>query len=275
MSPSLVDLHISSQVSEEYALKNLYSERVAEHHKEGYIYLHDLHSVFKPYCNGIDARIFLTDGLRFPHCRSAPAKHFSSAIYQSIAYMFYSQLFFAGAQAMDYYNWFLAPYVYYDKLGYKEIKQILQGFVFQLNQSNRTGAQSTFTNIGMRIQCPSYLKETSNGEPVYVIYAGKKQKDTYVEFEDEARIIYKALMEIMAGGDRDGAPFTFPLITTAITKDLDWNDELIDITMETASKTGAPYFFNLATDYFDEKYVHAMCCRLLVEHAGEYGWQEV
>jgi ribonucleoside-triphosphate reductase len=218
-------------------------------------------------CNGIDARVFLLDGLRFPHCRSAPAKHFSSAVYQSMAFLFYSQLFFSGAQAYDYYNWFLAPYLHYDKIDYEEIKQTLQGFVFQLNQSNRTGAQSAFTNIGMRIQCPSYLKEIE-GEPVHVIYAGRKQKETYEEFEDEARTIYKALMEVMGEGDGSGAPFTFPLITTAITKDFDWNDELVDVTMETASRTGAPYFFNLAADYLDEKYVHAMCCRLLVEHSG-------
>ena len=268
MSPSLMDLHISSRANEEYALKKLYSKDVTKHHQDGSIYIHTLHDTFKPYCNGIDARVLLLDGLRFPHCNSSPAKHFSSAVYQSMAYMFYSQLFFAGAQAMDYYNWFLAPYVHYDRLKYKEVKQIIQGFVFQLNQSNRIGAQSAFTNIGLRIECPSYLKETK-GEDVGVVYQGKvMERARYTDFEEEARMIYKAFMEIMGEGDGNGAPFTFPLITTAITKDWRWSDELVDITMETTAKTGAPYFFNLTTDYLNEKYVHAMCCRLLVEHAG-------
>lgn len=265
-SPSMLDYYLAAKTEEEFALKKLYSKNVVKHHKEGSIYIHTLHSPFKPYCNGIDTRVFLLDGLRFPHCRSNPAKHFNSAVYQSMAFMFYSQLFFAGAQAMDYYNWFLAPYLAKDKLSYDEVKQTLQGFVFQLNQSNRTGAQSAFTNIGMRINLPSYLKDEP--ETTHAIYAGKKLRETYVDFEDEARLIYKAMMEVMAEGDGNDVPFTFPIITTAITKELDWNDELVDVTIKAASEKGVPYFFNLTTDYLNEKYVHAMCCRLIVEHSG-------
>jgi ribonucleoside-triphosphate reductase len=262
MSPSLVDLYVASRAIEEYALKHLYSKKIVKAHKEGLIYIHTLHGAFKPYCNGIDTRIVLLDGLRFPHCNSAPAKHFSSAVFQTMAFMFYSQLFFSGAQAMDYYNWFMAPYLRYDRMDYKEIKQVIQGFVFQLNQSNRTGAQSAFTNIGLRINCPSFLKNEQ------AVYAGERLKETYKEFGDEARMIYKAFMEVMGEGDGSGAPFTFPIITTAITKDIDWDDPLFDATVDTAIKAGSPYFFNLTTDYLDEKYVHAMCCRLLVEHSG-------
>lgn len=266
VSPSAIDLYISSQGKEEYALKKLYSKDVVRSHIQGSIYIHTLHSIFKPYCTGIDARVFLLDGLRFPHCRSAPPKHFNSAVYQSMAYIFYSQLFFSGAQAIDYYNWFLAPFLHYDKLNYKEVKQILQGFVFQLNQSNRTGAQSAFSNIGMRIKCPPYLEN----EPI--IFKGKKQKERYGEFEESARMIYKGMMEVIGEGDGGAAPFTFPILTTGITKELDWNDELVEKTMECVVRMGSPYFLNLTSNYLDEKYVHAMCCRLLVEHSGGV-WQ--
>lgn len=262
MSPSLLDLYVSSQAIEAYALKNFYGREVVKAHRDGLIYIHTLHGAFKPYCNGIDTRIVLLDGLRFPHCKSSPARHFSSAVYQTMAFMFYSQLFFSGAQAMDYYNWFMAPYLRFDKLDYKEIKQVIQGFVFQLNQSNRTGAQSAFTNVGLRINCPSYLENEK------VVHAGKRLDMTYGEFREEARLIYRAFMEVMGEGDGSGAPFTFPIITTAITKDLDWDDPLVDATVETSIRTGSPYFFNLTTDYLNEKYVHAMCCHLLVEHSG-------
>ncbi|MBM3303533.1 MAG: hypothetical protein FJY76_00410, partial [Candidatus Aenigmarchaeota archaeon] len=266
VSPSLVDYVVFSKALEEYVLKRLYSPAVVRAHNEGSIYIHTLHSALRPYCNGVDPRIFLLDGLRFPHCRSRPARHFSSAVYQSMAYMFYSQLFFAGAQAMDYYNWFLAPYAHHDRLGYAEIKQAVQGLVYQLNQSNRTGAQSAFTNIGLRVNCPSYLKE-QDGQAVPVIYRGEKLATaSYADYEHEARLIYKAFMEVMREGDGNGLPFTFPIITTAITRDLDWNDELWLETMRTAAEKGTPYFFNLAADYLDEKYVHAMCCRLFVKH---------
>ncbi len=260
--PGIINLMVCSKANKDYALKHLYSKEISKHHKEGRIYIHTLHSAFKPYCNGIDTRIFLIDGLRFPHCKSKPSKHFSSAVYQSMAFLFYSQLFFAGAQAMDYYNWFLAPYVYYDKLKYKEVKQIIQGFVYQLNQANRVGAQSAFTNIGLRIKCPTAIKNEK------IIFNGRFRNEKYAQFEKEARMIYKAFMEVLAEGDGSSAPFTFPLITTAITKKTDWKDDLIKETLRTASLKGSPYFLNLTTDYLDEGLVQAMCCRLLVEHSG-------
>ena len=177
---------------------------------------------------------------------------------------------------MDYYNWFLAPYVHYDKLTYPEVRQIIQGFVHQLNQTNRTGAQSAFTNIGLRINCPSYLKEVcgrEGKESVPVIHAGRKLKDlSYDDFREEAGMIYRAFMEVMIEGDGNGLPFTFPIITTAITKDWKWQSELVDITVQAAASMGSPYFLNLTTDYLNEKYVQAMCCRLLVEHSGGV-WQ--
>jgi ribonucleoside-triphosphate reductase len=197
---------------------------------------------------------------------SNPAKHFSSALYQAMAFLFYSQQFFSGAQAIDYFNWFMAPFVAHDGLSAAETKQLVQGFVFQLNQSNRMGAQSAFTNIGLRLRCPSYLAEEK------AVFGGERQSETYSAFEGEARAVYRAVMQVMGGGQANGLPFTFPLITTAITRDLDWGDELWLETIDAARKTGAPYFFNLTTDYLSEKYVHAMCCHLLAEHSGGV-WQ--
>jgi len=167
---------------------------------------------------------------------------------------------------MDYFNWFLAPYLHNDKLTFKQAKQILQGFVHQLNQSNRLGAQSAFTNIGLRLKCPSYL--IKDIEDVPVVWNGKKFKDSYANYEESARTIYRALMEVVLDGDGKGAPFTFPIITTAITKDLDWNDPAWELSLRAAAEKGTPYFFNLTTPYLDEKYVHAMCCRLLTKHSG-------
>jgi len=262
VSPSLIDLHVASQAKKRFALEKLYSKKVAQNHTDGYIHIHDLHSPFSPYCTGHDGRVFLLDGLRFPDVRSNPAKKFEAAVYHTMAFMFHAQQFFAGAQAVDVFNWLLAPHLHYDDLTPEQTEQILQGFCFQMNESNRIGSQSAFTNIGMRVRCPPYLKD----EPA--VWAGKRMNETYDDFEEEARIIYQAMMKVMGGGDADGAPFTFPLVTTAITKDLDWKDPLWNATMEATSNTGAPYFLNLAADYLDEGFVQAMCCRLLVAHAG-------
>ncbi|MGB3908389.1 MAG: anaerobic ribonucleoside-triphosphate reductase [Methanomethylovorans sp.] len=261
-SPSLIDLHIASQIKKRYALEKLYSKDVAAAHLEGLIHIHDLHSPFMPYCNGIDGRIILMDGLKFPDIRSLPAKRLDSALLHVMSFMIHSQQFFAGAQAVDMLNWLLAPYLYYERMDDPMIYQTVQSFMFQMNLSNRIGTQSAFTNIGLRLKCPQALKDER------VIYGGKTLNATYSEFEDEARRIYSAFMRVSADGDPTGAPFTFPLITTAITKDHDFNDPLWMETMHTTSVTGAPYFLNLAAPYLEEDTVHAMCCRLLSRHAG-------
>lgn len=261
-SPSVIDMHIASQIKKRYALENLYSKEVAEAHTKGNIHIHDLSNPFKPYCNGIDARIFLLDGLKFPDSRSNPAKRFDAAVYHAMSFMLHSQHFFAGAQAIDMFNWLLAPHLHYSNIDEEELLQIIQGFMFQMNQSNRIGAQSAFTNIGLRINCPSSLAN----EPA--VYGGEFIEKTYSRFEKEARAIYGAFMDIAAKGDADGLPFTFPLITTAITKDIDTEDPLWKKTMYATSSTGAPYFLNLTTDYLEENTTQAMCCRLLARHSG-------
>ncbi|WP_406659911.1 anaerobic ribonucleoside-triphosphate reductase [Methanolobus sp. ZRKC3] len=262
LSPSVIDLHLASQIKKRYALEKLYSKEVADVHLEGKIHIHDLHSPFKPYCNGIDARIFLMDGLKFPDTISQPAKHFHSAIYHAMSFMMHSQQFFAGAQAIDLFNWMLAPHLHYDDVSEEELFHIVQGFMFQMNQSNRIGAQSAFTNIGLRIKCPPLLAKER------AVFGGKLLDETYNSFEKEARTIYRIIMEVAAQGDASDRPFTFPLITTAITKDLDPDDPLWKATMRATSSTGAPYFLNLTADYLEEETVQAMCCRLLTKHSG-------
>ena len=207
-SPSVIDLHLATQIKKKYALEKLYSEEVANAHLDGSIHIHDLQSPFKPYCNGIDARIFLTDGLKLPDTLSLPAKRFEAALYHTMSFMMHSQQFFAGAQAIDMLNWLLAPHLYYDDIDYEDLQQVVRGFMFQMNQSNRIGAQSAFTNIGLRIKCPSMLRNER------AIFGGELLDKTYEDFESEARSIYRAFMEVAASGDGSGAPFTFPLITT-------------------------------------------------------------
>ena len=262
LSPSVVDLHIASQIKKQYALEKLYSPESSRAHREGLIHIHDLHDPFKPYCNGIDARVFLKDGLRFPDTTSLPAKRFQSALFHSMSFMLHSQQFFAGAQAIDMLNWMLAPHLHYDNITDEQLRQMIQGFMFQMNQSNRPGAQSAFTNIGLRITCPPLIADQK------AIFAGKKLDETYYSFEKEARTIYRAFMEVAAEGDGQGFPFTFPLLTTAITKDLDPDDPLWKLTMHATASTGAPYFLNLKTDYLSDETVHAMCCRLFARHTG-------
>lgn len=68
----------------------------------------------------------------------------------------------AGAQAFSNFDTFLAPYIRYDQLDYKQIKQCLQEFLFNLNVPTRVGFQTPFTNITMDLTVPDFLKNESD-----------------------------------------------------------------------------------------------------------------
>ena len=51
---------------------------------------------------------------------------------------------------------------------------------------------------------------------------------TYGEFQKESDMINKAFCEVMYEGDAHGRTFTFPIPTLNITRDLDWNSDVIN-----------------------------------------------
>ena len=63
----------------------------------------------------------------------------------------------AGAQAFSSFDTYLAPYVFKDKLEYKEIKKAIKSFIYNLNVPARWG-QSPFTNITIDWTVPNDLK---------------------------------------------------------------------------------------------------------------------
>ena len=145
----------------------------------------------------------------------APAKHFSTALGQAVNFLYTLQGEAAGAQAFSSFDTLLAPFVRYDNLTYKEVKQALQTFVFNLNVPTRVGFQTPFTNITMDFTVPKMF------ENLPVIIGGKPQKETYKEFQKEMDMINKAFLEVMKEGDASGRVFTFPIPTYNITENFD------------------------------------------------------
>jgi len=102
--------------------------------------------------------------------------------------------------------------------------------------------------------------------PVYkdqpVVIGGKLQNKTYGEFQEEMNMINKAFFEVMQEGDAKGRVFTFPIPTYNITKDFDWNNEILDGLWEMTGKYGIPYFANFINSDMKPEDVRSMCCRL-------------
>ena len=253
--------YIASEISKQYWLNRIYPENIKNAHINGDIHIHDL-NIISVYCVGWDLKDLLSEGFTGVKGKveSAPAKHFRTALGQIVNFMYTMQGEAAGAQAFSNFDTLLAPFIRYDNLDYKQVKQAIQEFVFNMNVPTRVGFQTPFTNITMDLNVPSYYAE----QPV--IIGGELQEATYKEFQKEMDMLNKAFFEVMMDGDNSGRVFTFPIPTYNITKDFDWDNEKINGLWEMAAKYGIPYFSNFINSDMSPEDARSMCCRLRIDN---------
>ncbi|MGD9157774.1 MAG: ribonucleoside triphosphate reductase [Desulfobacteraceae bacterium] len=263
MSFSLQGLnnYISSDVTSEYWLNSIYPPEIRNGHKSGDIHVHDL-SLLSVYCVGWDLKDLLVNGFRGVEGKveSGPPKHLRSALGQIVNFFYTLQGEAAGAQAISNFDTLLAPFIRFDKLGYKEVKQAIQEFVFNINIPTRVGFQTPFTNITMDLYVPSILKEN------HVIVGGEERSEKYSEFQPEMDILNRAFAEVMMEGDAKGRVFTFPIPTYNITADFDWENPNLDSVWKMTGKYGIPYFSNFVNSDMSPEDARSMCCRLRLDN---------
>lgn len=249
--------YVRETFTKNYWLHEIYPTEIREAHEGGEIHIHDL-GFFGPYCAGWDIKQLLLQGFGgvVGKVESKPAKHFRSALGQIVNSTFTTQGESAGAQAWSSFDTFLAPFIRYDELNYKQVKQAMQEFIFNLSVPTRVGFQCPFSNITLDIKVPSTLKNEA------VIIGGKPMRETYGDFQKEMDIINKAFCEVMLEGDAKGRVFTFPIPTINITADFDWNNEVVDEFMKITNKYGIPYFANYVNSDLSPEDAVSMCCRL-------------
>ncbi len=263
MSYSLQGLnnYISSDVTSEYWLNCIYPPEIRNAHKDGDIHIHDL-SLLSVYCVGWDLQDLLKQGFKGVEGKveSAPPKHLRSALGQIVNFFYTLQGEAAGAQAISNFDTLLAPFVRSDRLDYKEVKQALQEFIFNINIPTRVGFQTPFTNITMDLCVPSILKD----QPV--IIGGVDREETYREFQPEMDLINRAFAEVMMEGDAKGRVFTFPIPTYNVTADFDWDNPNLEPVWKMTGKYGIPYFSNFINSDMSPEDARSMCCRLRLDN---------
>ncbi|MCD6575897.1 MAG: ribonucleoside triphosphate reductase [Nanoarchaeota archaeon] len=252
--------YISSEISKVYWLNRIYSKQIREAHLNGDFHIHDL-GLLSVYCVGWDLLDLLLNGFKgVPgKVESKPAKHFRSALGQIVNFFYTLQGESSGAQAFSNFDTLLAPFIRYDGLSYKEVKQALQEFVFNVNVPTRVGFQTPFTNITLDLTVPSNFVDKR------VVIGGKFQKETYRDFQKEMEMFNKAFLEVMHEGDAKGRVFTFPIPTYNITKEFDWDNKNLDLLWEVTAKYGIPYFSNFINSDMKPEDARSMCCRLRLD----------
>ncbi|MFC1494653.1 ribonucleoside triphosphate reductase [Thermodesulfobacteriota bacterium] len=263
MSFSLQGLnnYISSDVTSEYWLNSIYPHEIRKAHKEGDLHIHDL-SLLSVYCVGWDLKDLLTNGFKGVEGKveSGPPKHLRSALGQIVNFFYTLQGEAAGAQAISNFDTLLAPFIRCDNLNFREVKQAIQEFVFNINIPTRVGFQTPFTNITMDLYVPSILKDN------HVIAGGVELNEKYADFQPEMDLLNRAFSEVMMEGDAKGRVFTFPIPTYNITSDFDWDNPNLDSVWKMTGKYGIPYFSNFVNSDMSPEDARSMCCRLRLDN---------
>lgn len=253
--------YISTEITKTYWLNKIYTPQIKEAHKNGDLHIHDL-GLLSVYCVGWDLQDLLKEGFKGASGKmeSAPAKHLRSALGQIVNFFYTLQGEAAGAQAFSNFDTLLAPFVRFDKMEYRDVKQALQEFIFNVNVPTRVGFQTPFTNLTLDLNVPSYYRD----QPV--ILGGVAQECTYGEFQKEMDLFNRAFLEVMLEGDAKGRVFTFPIPTYNITKDFDWDNPNIDLLWKITAKYGVPYFANFVNSDMSPEDARSMCCRLRIDN---------
>jgi len=249
--------HITTEVSKDYWLRNVYTEKITKAYLSGKMHIHDL-SGLSLYCCGFSLKNIISMGIQgIPNIpTSKPAKHFDAILNQIANLVTIYQNEIMGAVAFNSFDTLVAPFIKQDKLSYKKLKQDMQNFIFSLNSNSRGGAEPAFTNITFDLTPPDDLLNER-------AMIGDNLADfTYKDCQPEIDMINRIFFELMIEGDSSNKPFSYPIPTYNIHKRFDWDNENNDPLWEMAGKFGYPYFANFLNGDIDPSDIRSMCCRL-------------
>lgn len=266
---SSIDFHLqgmhknmTEKISEMYWMNEVYDEEMRDLHFNKDFHIHKS-GALSSYCVGWDLQDILLVGFTgVPgNVTSAPAKHLGSALGQLVNFMYtLTNEAPEGAVAVSGLDTYLAPFIRQDNLSYKQVKQALQEFIYNMNVPTKSGGQVVFSNITLDLKVPSHMKDES------VIIGGEYQKETYGQYQKEMDMFNKALVEVYTQGDSKGNAFMWPIPTYNIDKDFDWDNPVYEGLWDMTAKYGIPYFANFVNSDMNPDDVRSMCCRLRIDN---------
>jgi len=234
--------------SEEYLL--LMPPKLADAHLSGDLHIHDLEYFgTRPFCQDWDLRYFfyyglMPDGIGTRTSVAGPAKHPEVAILHTAKILASAQTNFAGGEGFYNFLVFLAPYM--RGLNYRKLRQLMQMMFFEYTQAYvARGGQLVFSNIQVQPGVPEIWRD------VPIVARGRVGPDVYGDYEDEVRMMFKALYDVALQGDYWGKPFNFPKLENGISPEFlkpEYDELWLDV-HKTVAKFGIPYFDNMLPAY--------------------------
>lgn len=265
-TPELISKYAYDSIAKEYALLNQ-PEECTNAHISGMIHEHDLEFYnTRPNCMNYDLRFFARNGLKIDGIglmgsSAKPAKSLEVMLNHMLQAWMAGATVFSGGQGYVNFNTLLAPFV--KGRPYNEIKQAIQGFIYNCNMSLICrGGQVLFSSIGLDMSVPDILKD----EPAIGI--GGIANGTYKDYQNEADMIFKAVSEVSNEKDGRGAYHRFPNILINIRKgDLDSYEGNCKILHEWGANNPTIYYVNC---YDQERTIMGCRTALAMNYTGIY-----
>jgi ribonucleoside-triphosphate reductase len=254
--------YMDGAVASAYWLDSVYPQEVAMAHRSCDMHLHDLGGL-AAYCAGWGTRKFIEEGVNGVKDKvaSAPPSHMSSAVQQLVNILGIMSNEWMGAQALNGFDTYLAPYVRKDEMTDAQIDQCMQAWFWNINQPSRWAGQAPFSNVTLDLIVP---KDIADQKPKI---GGKYMNFTYGDLQPEVDRVVLSYLRVQKAGDWMGNAFQYPILTLNATKDLfdNLNPEVDREIWELTAKHGAPYFSNYVSSDMEPGDIRSMCCRLRLD----------
>ena len=265
-SPEMIAKYAYDSIAKEYALLKM-PKLCAEAHIEGFVHHHDLeYATTRPNCFNADLRFYAKNGLKIDGkglmgSVAKPAKTLEVLLNHMLQAWMAGATVFSGGQGYVNFNTLLAPFA--RGRSYEEIKQAIQGFIFNCNMSLICrGGQVLFSSIGVDLSIPEVLKN----EPA--IGPGGVSNGVYGDYQEEADLIFRAICEVSDEKDGNGAYHRFPNILFNIREgDLDEYNGNCKLLHEMGANNPTIYYVN-CTDL--ERTVMGCRTALPMNYTGKY-----
>ena len=265
-SPEMITKYAYDSIAKQYALHDM-PKHCADAHIQGLVHHHDLEFFHtRPNCMNFDLRFFAKNGLKIDGhgvmgSVAKPAKTLEVLLNHLLQAFMAGAVVFSGGQGYVNFNTLLAPFA--RGRTYEEIKQAIQGFIFNCNMSLVCrGGQILFSSIGVDLSVPKVLAN----EPA--IGPGGVANGVYGDYQEEADLIFRAILEVSEEKDGNGAYHRFPNILFNIREgDLDEYEGNCKLLHEKGANNPTLYYVNCT-----EMERTVMGCRtaLPVNYSGDY-----
>ena len=265
-SPEMITKYAYDAIAKQYALQEM-PKKCADAHIQGFVHHHDLEFFHtRPNCMNFDLRFFAKNGLMIDGhgvmgSVAKPAKTLEVLLNHLLQAFMAGAVVFSGGQGYVNFNTLLAPFA--KGRTYEEIKQAIQGFIFNCNMSLVCrGGQILFSSIGVDLSIPDVLKNEPAIGPEGVA------NGVYGDYQEEADLIFRAILEVSEEKDGNGAYHRFPNILFNIREgDLDEYKGNCQLLHEKGANNPTLYYVNCT-----EMERTVMGCRtaLPVNYSGDY-----